>query len=73
MTALLQYWPGDDRGKEILDQMERDYEISPHRILFDGAREYYIVAAGPVSLRGWLFSIDARWPEHIEARTEEKP
>ncbi len=68
MTGVLKFWPGDDRGEEILDELEERFELTSQR--FDRVREYYIAVSGKADLTGWLDQIDTNWRAHIEAQTK---
>jgi len=68
LSGVLKFWPGDDRGEEILDELEERFELTSQR--FDRVREYYIAASGKVDLTGWLDQIDPSWRAHIEAQTK---
>jgi hypothetical protein len=70
MTGLLQYQPLDDRGNEILDELEARLDVKSDRWAGDGSREFYIAAPGEVDLDPNLSAIDSNWEEHIARLTE---
>ena len=69
MTGILHYRALDERGEQILDQLEADNELSPNKRLEAGERAYYIVAVGAVDLDPALAMIDPAWEEHVARLT----
>ncbi len=68
MTGILHYRALDERGEQILDQLEAESELSPKR-MGAGERAYYIVAVGEVDLDPALAKIDPAWEEHVARLT----
>jgi hypothetical protein len=60
--------PEDDKGREILGELEKQTEIEPEPALEDGTRRYHLTAEG-IDLHAFdpmLDKIDADWRDHIE-------
>jgi hypothetical protein len=64
VTAILHYQALDERGEQILDELEERLEMRSQR-LEGGERSYYVVATGAVDLDPNLAAIDADWNEHV--------
>jgi hypothetical protein len=73
MGAVIWFTPLTDRGRELLDEMERQTEHSPTEIREDGARCYYL-SAEEVGVEGFdakLDSMDSDWGEHLTRTVEQ--
>jgi hypothetical protein len=64
VTAILHYRALDERGEQILDELEERLDTRSKR-LEAGERSYYVVAAGAVDLDPNLAAIDAGWRQHV--------
>jgi hypothetical protein len=66
MTAVIALRPEDDRGKEILDELERKTDAKP-QVIDDGTRRYSITAehSDVDALDRMLDTIDPGWRNHI--------
>jgi hypothetical protein len=64
MSAVIHYQTMDDRGEEILDELERSRKTSSDR-LPAGERIYFLVNESPGDLVISLDEIDLDWREHI--------
>jgi hypothetical protein len=75
VAAVIQLLPFDDRGREILNELEERTAQQPTEVRDDGAREYYLQAHG-VGVDGFdamLNHIDPDWPEHVSRTTQRMP
>ena len=73
MAAVIWFTPLTDRGRELLDEMERQTEHSPTQVREDGSRCYYL-SAERVGVEGFdakLGTLHPDWREHL-TRTAEK-
>jgi hypothetical protein len=73
MAAVIWFTPLTDRGRELLDELERQTEHSPTEVRENGARCYYLSAAG-VGMEGFdamLDSMDSDWREHLTRTAEQ--
>ena len=68
MAGILHYQAIDERGIEILDELEERWELSPRRLPAD-ERAYYIAAKGEVDLDPSLEEIDSGWELHVARLT----
>jgi hypothetical protein len=67
MTTVVDLIPYDDRGREILEELEAGSQETAVEIRHYGSREYY-VRAEDVGLAGFdamLDRIDPSWREHL--------
>ena len=66
MAAEIALHPDDDRGREILDELEKRTELEPDRV-DGGTRRYYLPAedAEITSLDAELDKIDSDWRNHL--------
>lgn len=64
MTAQVHYRALDERGEQILDELEERLGTRSER-LEAGERSYYVAAADAVNLDPNLSAIDADWEEHV--------
>lgn len=69
MAGILHYQAIDDRGIEILDELEERWELSPTRRLPAEERAYYIAAKGEVDPDPALAEIDSEWELHVARLT----
>jgi hypothetical protein len=68
MAWLIALRPNDDRGREILDDLEKQTEMGPvPETFYDGTRRYYLSAedAGVNAFDPMLDKIDSDWREHL--------
>ena len=75
MGAVISLKPKDDRGNEILDELEARTEMEPDKsILEDGTRRYYLLveAADVEAFDPLLDKIDSSWRDHVENWWEER-
>lgn len=72
MSADVHFQPLDDRGKELLDQLEERTEKRPYLQNDSGERAYWLEAqeVGVDGFDAMLDSIDANWRDHLN-RTQE--
>jgi hypothetical protein len=70
MTAVIALSPEDDRGREILDKLEKQTEVPPDLVVDDGTRCYYLHGEGVYvsSLYPMLDRIDPDWRHHVTSR-----
>jgi hypothetical protein len=70
MAAEIAKHPKDDRGREILDELEKRTKLQPE-VLSDGTRRYYVSAtdADVDALDPMLERIDPNWRDHITSAT----
>ncbi len=66
MAAEIALRPNDDRGREILDGLEKRTEIKPE-IIDDGSHRYYLSAtdADVDAFDLMLDQIDSDWRDHL--------
>jgi len=66
MAAEIALHPNDDRGGEILDELEKQTELKPE-ILPDGSHRYYLSAtdADVDAFDPMLDKIDSDWRDHL--------
>lgn len=66
MPAEIALRPNDDRGKEILDELEEETKVPPE-VLEDGTRRYHASSeyAGEDAFNPMLDKIDRGWRNHI--------
>lgn len=69
MPGILHYQAIDDRGIEILDELEERSGLSPQRRLPAEERAYYIPAKGKVDLDPTVAEIDDQWEQHVARLT----
>ncbi len=64
---MIWFMPLSDRGRELMDDMERQTEHSPTQVRDDGSRCYYLSAegAGVEAFDEKLDAMDADWREHL--------
>jgi hypothetical protein len=67
MAAAISLRPNDDRGLEILYELEERTEMKPTELLEDGTRSYYLSAtdADVNAFDPMLDKIDRDWPDHV--------
>jgi hypothetical protein len=67
MAAIVRFTPLDDRGRELLNELENATETSPQETFEDGSRSYYLSAhqVGVDGFDAMLDSIDSDWREHL--------
>jgi hypothetical protein len=73
MAAIVVFRPFDERGDELLDELEDRTEMSPQETLDDGSRSYSL-SAHDVGVDGFdlmLDEIDPEWRQHL-SRTAER-
>ena len=46
MVAVIALRPEDDRGREILDKLEKQTEVQPEQVIDDGTRRYHLHGEG---------------------------
>jgi len=68
VAGILHYQAIDDRGVEILDELEERWELSPRRLPAE-ERAYYIAAKGKVDLDSSLAEVDDEWELHVTRLT----
>ena len=66
MAAEIALHANDDRGGEILDELEKQTELKPE-ILPDGSHRYYLSAtdANVDAFDPMLDTIDSEWRDHL--------
>ena len=71
MTAVIQLTALDDRGREIIAELEERTQERPREISEDGTREYYLSAhqVGVDGLDSMLDRIDSDWRDHLTRTT----
>jgi hypothetical protein len=71
MPAVVQLTALDDRGREIIAELEERTQERPREILEDGTREYYLSAhqVGPDGFDPMLDRIDSDWRDHLTRTT----
>jgi hypothetical protein len=67
MAAVIRLVPLDDRGREIIEELEEETEERPTEIQSDGGRLYHLEAedAGVDGFDVTLNRIDSDWQEHV--------
>ena len=67
MAAVIQLTALDDRGREIIAQLEERTQEQPREISEDGTREYFLSAhqVGVDGFDAMLDRIDRDWREHV--------
>ena len=57
----------DDRGREIVDELEKQTEMKPTEVMDDGTRRYYLIAtyADVDAFDPMLDKIDSDWRDHL--------
>ena len=68
MAAEIALHPDDDRGREILDELEKQTEVPPDEVDDDGTRRYYLHGEGTDvnALDPMLDKIEENWRDHVE-------
>jgi len=69
MSAVVHYRATDDRGEQILDELEERLGTRSER-LEAGERSFWVVAAGAVDLDPNLEAIHPTWEDHVQRLTE---
>lgn len=69
MGAVIHYQAIDERGKEILDELERRSGLGSKQFP-EGDRAYYLANENPADLAKWLDEIDQNWKEHVGRLTD---
>jgi hypothetical protein len=71
MTAVVQLTALDDRGREIIAELEERTQERPREISKDGTREYYLSAhlVGVDGFDSMLDRIDSEWRDHLTRTT----
>jgi hypothetical protein len=66
MAAEIALRPNDDRGREILDELEKQTGMKPE-IIDDGSHRYYLSAmdADVDAFDPMLDKIDSDWRDHL--------
>ncbi len=69
MVAVIALRPEDDRGREILDKLEKQTEVQPEQVIDDGTRRYHLHGEGVYvsALDPMLDKIDPDWRDHVES------
>lgn len=67
MAAVIRLVPLDDRGREIIDELEGKTEEQPSEIQSDGGRLYHLQGEdlGVDEFEAILNRIDSDWREHV--------
>ena len=67
MAAEIALRANDDRGREIVDELEKQTEVKPTEVMGDGTRRYYLsaMAAGVDALDPMLDKIASDWRDHL--------
>ena len=66
MAAEIEFVPHDDRGREILDQLENETGKLPFKTqVAQGVRTYYLESAGTDGFDAILGRIAPDWREHL--------
>ena len=67
MAAVIALRPNDDRGTEILDELESETEMKPTEVIDDGTRRYYVRGTDTDvdAFDSMLDKIDSEWREHV--------
>lgn len=67
MAAVIRLVPLDDRGREIIDELEEKTKEKPIEIRDDGSRLYHLQAedVGVDGFDAMLSHIDSDWQEHV--------
>jgi hypothetical protein len=67
MAAIVRLTPLDDRGRELLNELERATAMRPQETFEDGSRSYWLSAAhaGVDGFDPMLDKLDANWREHV--------
>ena len=75
MPAVIALRPEDDRGREILDKLEKQTEVQPEQVIDDGTRRYHLHGKGVYvsALDPMLDKIDPDWRDHVESRRDKWP
>jgi hypothetical protein len=68
MAAVIALRPKDDRGVEIIVELEARTEMNPMEVIEDDIRRYYLSAEddGVDAFDAMLDKIDADWSDHVE-------
>jgi hypothetical protein len=68
LAAVIALRPNDDRGIEIIVELEARTEMNPMEAIDDGIRRYYLSAedARLDAFDPMLDKIDENWRDHIE-------
>ena len=71
MAGVIRLVPVDERGREIIDELEQKTGEQPTEIQGDGGRLYHLQGedVGGAGFDEMLSRIDSDWPEHV-TRTE---
>ncbi len=69
MSAVIHYQTLDERGDQILDELERRTKSSSDR-LEGGERIYFLIHESPDDLIKVLDQIDPNWPAHAGCLTD---
>jgi hypothetical protein len=67
MAAVIAIRPETNRGREILDELEKRTEMHPEQVVDDGTRRYYLSAndADVDAFDPMLDKIDPGWRDHV--------
>jgi hypothetical protein len=67
MAAVIALRPETDRGREILDELEKRTRMQPEQPLDDGTRRYHLNApdADVDAFDPMLDKIDLAWRDHL--------
>ncbi|HEX6586343.1 MAG TPA: hypothetical protein VF052_06295 [Solirubrobacterales bacterium] len=67
MAAVIRLVPLDDRGREIIDELEGKTDEQPSEIQSDGGRLYHLQGedVGVAEFEAILNRIDSDWREHV--------
>ncbi len=67
MVVVIALHPEDDRGREILDKLEKQTEVQPEHVVDDGTRRYHLHGQGVYvsALAPMLDKIDPDWRDHV--------
>ncbi len=65
MATVLHYRALDERGEEILNELEQRLEFRSTPGLQQGERSYFLLGSGEIFLDVSLSAIDVAWQEHV--------
>jgi hypothetical protein len=67
MAGVIRLVPVDERGREIIDELEQKTGEQPTEIQGDGGRLYHLQGedVGGAGFDAMLSRIDSDWPEHV--------
>ena len=65
MAAEIALQANDDRGREIVDELEKQTEVKPTEVMDAGTRYLSAMAAGVDAFDQMLDKIDLDWRSHL--------